>query len=253
MAHMDLSQERLCALLAPRPVRFFQQTPSTQDNARQWLHDDAPDGAVVIADEQIAGRGRLGRTWITPPGAALALSIILRPSPDHLSQITLLGAVAVAITVETFGVQPGIKWPNDVRLNGLKFCGILPEAVWDGSTLRGVILGIGVNVRVDFSLTEVATTATSLEPALGQPIDRAILARSILEQIDDWWPHLGTPALFQAWQTRLDMLGQNVTVQTFDGSIQGRAEAVNAQGALLVRQDDGTVQPILAGDVRSSG
>jgi BirA family transcriptional regulator, biotin operon repressor / biotin---[acetyl-CoA-carboxylase] ligase len=253
MAHMDLSEERLRTLLAPRMVRFFQQTPSTQDNARQWLHNDAPSGAVVIADEQIAGRGRLGRTWITPPDSALALSIILRPTPDHLSQITLLGAVAVATTVETFGVQPGIKWPNDVRLNGLKFCGILPEAVWDGSTLCGVILGIGVNVRVDFSATEVTTTATSLEPALGRSIDRATLAHMILGQIDYWWPHLGTLALFQAWQARLDMLGQLVTVQTANDLIQGHAEAVNAQGALLVRQDDGTIQTVLAGDVRSSG
>jgi BirA family biotin operon repressor/biotin-[acetyl-CoA-carboxylase] ligase len=243
---VTLTAERLQTLLAPRPVRFYAQAGSTNDLARQWLRDGAADGSVVIADEQISGRGRQGRVWHTPPGVALAVSIILHPPVDWLPRLSMLGALAVAELAEGVGAQDvGIKWPNDVQINGLKVSGVLPEAEWDGSRLLGVVLGIGVNVRTDFRRTELEATATSLETAFGQQLDRAELARDLLVHVSFWYNQLESDALFAAWKGRLSTLGQPVTIN----EVQGVAEAVDEQGALLVRDTNGTVRRVVAGDL----
>lgn len=243
---MSLSDERLKTLLAPRSVRFYPQAGSTNDIAREWLREGAPDGAVVIADEQISGRGRQGRVWHTPPGVALAVSIILRPAVDWLPRLSMLGALAVAELAEQVGAQHvGIKWPNDVQLGGLKVSGVLPEAEWDGSRLLGAVLGIGVNVRTDFTGTELEATATSLEKTVGRRLDRAEVARDLLARIDFWYGELSSNTLFEAWKGRLSTIGQLVTIN----NIQGTAEAVDEQGALLVRDMNGVLQRVVAGDL----
>lgn len=252
---MELNQERLVRLLSPRPFRFFQRVDSTQDLAREWLQDGAPEGAVVIADEQLKGRGRHGHDWTTPPGSALALSVILRPPAEALPHVTMLGALAIAGMLDKLSADDvGIKWPNDVQLKGRKVCGVLPEAVWNGSRLQGVILGIGVNVRVDFSGTPLADTAISIEPALRRTVNRVELLALLLGQVDLWMEQLGQTALFDAWKARLTTLGQQITVsQEAGGTTRGVAEDVDSQGALLLRDDKGEVHRILAGDVSFAG
>ncbi len=243
---MSLNQERLQSLLAPRPVRFYAQAGSTNDIAREWLLDGAPAGAVVIADEQVQGRGRLGRAWHTPAGSALALSVVLHPTPEALPRLSMLGALAVAdLAAQPGAADVGIKWPNDVQIGGLKVSGVLPEAVWQGAHLAGAVLGLGVNVRVDFAGTDLQGKATSLETALGRRLDRAELAQALLACIERWYGRIGTEAFFAAWQGRLSTLGQWVTV----GDVQGQAEAVNADGALLVRDASGEIHQITAGDL----
>lgn len=248
---MELNHERLARLLTPRQFRYFQRVDSTQDLAREWLQGGAPAGAVVIADEQIKGRGRHGRDWVTPPGSALALSVILRPAVEALPQVTMLGALAIAGMLDKLGADDvSIKWPNDVQLNGRKVCGVLPEAVWNGSSLQGVILGMGVNVRVDFSGTPLADTAISIEPALRRTMNRAELLALLLGQVDLWAEQLGQTALFAAWKARLATLGQEVTIsQEAGNALRGIAQAVDSQGALLLRDERGEVHRILAGDV----
>jgi len=246
---MCLSAARLEKLLWPRPIQFFPQIDSTQTVALQWLHSDAMAGAVVIADEQLAGRGRLGRIWSTPPGVALALSVILRPEAKALPQVTMLGAVAVAELLESLGAcVVTIKWPNDVRLLGRKVGGVLPEAIWDGNRLGGVTLGIGVNVRNDFTNTELAGLAISAEATLGRRLDRAELLAALLARVDYWAARLGTTDLFTAWKTRLETLGQAVKVVSFTGTVSGIAESVDEQGVLILN-DNGTRRPVIAGDV----
>ncbi len=243
---MTLSRERLETLLAPRPVRFYEQASSTNDLARDWLRAGASDGAVVIADEQISGRGRQGRTWHTPPGVALAVSVILHPTTDNLPRLSMLGALAIAEMAEQIGAaHVAIKWPNDVQVNGLKVSGVLPEAEWNGSRLAGAVLGMGVNVRVDFRNTELENTAISLETAVGRRLDRAELIAMLLERVDDWYRRLSTPELFEAWQARLSTPGQMVTI----GGVHGLAEGVDAQGALLVRSTAGKLERVTAGDL----
>lgn len=243
---MVLTIERLHERLAQRPLRFYEQVNSTQDVALQWLQQGAPAGAVVIADEQLKGRGRQGRIWHTPPGVALALSVILKPSRDQLSQITMLGALAIAETLDGLDAPDvTIKWPNDVRLRGRKVSGVLPEAVWNGEQLSGVALGMGINVRNDFTGTELETAATSIELALEQPVDRMEVLMALLQRIDYWAAVPATNERFVAWKSRLDTIGQRVTIN----SLTGTAEAVDKEGALLLRDDAGNLHRILAGDV----
>lgn len=241
----DLTQDQLQAALAPRPFQFHESVASSNDIAMQWLHNGAPQGAVVIADEQRQGRGRLGRVWYTPPGVAIAMSVILRPQPEHAGRISMMGAVVVAELCESVGIPDvGIKWPNDVQLGGRKVCGILPEAAWHNDALKGVVLGMGINVRVAFD-DELKTIAANLERQAGQALNRATLIAYVLQRIDDWSPQLGTQALFEAWQARMNMLGKPVSIN----GINGQAHHVETDGALVIQQEDGTMQRVIAGDI----
>ncbi|MCB9456809.1 MAG: biotin--[acetyl-CoA-carboxylase] ligase [Anaerolineaceae bacterium] len=243
---MTLSEDRLRERLAPRAVRFYPQVESTNDLAMEWLQQGAVSGAVVVADEQSKGRGRLGRTWHTPPGVSLAVSMILRPRPEHLPQVTMLGALAIHDMLVGLGLaKTGIKWPNDVHINRRKVSGVLAEAAWTGDKLAGVVLGMGINVRADFSGSNLAQQAISIEPALGRAVDRVDLLVDLLARADVWAEQLGTKTLFTAWQSRLVTLGQTVTY----GGLTGTAELVTPDGALSIRTGDGQLYRVFAGDV----
>jgi BirA family biotin operon repressor/biotin-[acetyl-CoA-carboxylase] ligase len=221
------------------------------DEARAWLREGAPHGAVILADEQTAGRGRLNRPWQTPPGSALALSMVLRPHLSALTHLPLLGALAVAESVAPLGVPGlGIKWPNDVLVGGLKLSGVLAESEWDGATLRGAVLGIGLNLSQDFTGSDLDGVAVSLRGALGRPVDGLTVLGALLTQLDALWALVGSAALVRAWRARLITLGQRVTVSTPAGDLMGMAEDVDADGALWLRADDGTRHRVIAGDVR---
>ncbi len=280
------TQDVLTQALAPRAVRYLPQTGSTNDDALAWLNGGAADGAVVIAGEQVRGRGRMGRAWHAPPGTALLLSIVLRPHLQHLPRLTMLGALAVCELAEAYGIAAvDIKWPNDVRIGGRKLSGVLPEAAWAGDRLLGAVLGIGLNLSVDFTGTPFAHTAISLATALRSPevsassaqdssskvlpaevpspsTERefrdevgevsalsplAVLTR-LLTLYDRWRAQLGQPALYQAWRQRL-ALGGHIRVTAPEGVLEGVAEGVTPDGALLLRMADGTLRHILAGDV----
>ncbi|MCB9453782.1 MAG: biotin--[acetyl-CoA-carboxylase] ligase [Anaerolineaceae bacterium] len=243
---MTLREDELQARLAPHPVRFYPQVDSSNDLALAWLYEGAAAGSVVIADEQHKGRGRLGRVWRTPPGVALAVSLILRPRPEDLPQITMLGALAIYDMLVGLGLADcGIKWPNDVQINRRKVSGILSEAAWAGDKLAGVVLGMGINVRVDFSAGELAARAISIEPALSRPVDRTDLLVALLARVDFWERRLGTGELFQTWKRRLVTLGQPITA----GGLIGTAEDVTPDGALVIRTADDQLHRVIAGDV----
>jgi BirA family biotin operon repressor/biotin-[acetyl-CoA-carboxylase] ligase len=247
---VTLTAERVQAALAPRAVRFLAVADSTNDSARDWLRAGASAGAAVLADEQRRGRGRMGRTWQTPPGAALAVSVILYPPPAALPRLSMLAAAAVCDLLERLGcADVGIKWPNDVQLNGRKVCGVLVETEWAGDRLLGAVVGIGLNVRVDFTGTELAQTAISLADVLDSVPDRLDLLVALLTRLDDWYARLETPALYDAWRGRLTTLGQRVSISGQGEPVTGTAESVDAQGALLVRDAAGALQRVVAGDI----
>ncbi len=257
MSTDHFTPQSLRMALGHRPVRFFDVTSSTQDKARDWVTDDPqlPSGAVVIAEEQQKGRGRQGRQWISPPGSSIMCSVILQPHivPEHLQRVTMVGAVAVA---ETLGAilpdEVALKWPNDVLVNGRKICGILAEATWLGNRLNAVILGIGLNVRVDFAGTDLEDVATCIEAELGRPVDRHLILANLLRHVDNWTRRIEQPALFDTWRDWLKTLGKRVTVfpQIEEGQpYDGIAEAVDENGALLVRLDSGDLRHVLAADV----
>lgn len=240
-----LDKETLAQVLGTHPFRYYDQIASTNDEAVAWLKDGAPEGAIVIADEQLRGRGRLGRIWHTPKGVALAVSIVLKPLPQQASHLSLLGAVAVAELCESLEIaQVGIKWPNDVQIGGKKVCGILPEAVWQEDKLLGVVLGIGVNVHVSFDET-LAQTAINLADATPQVLSRAGLIGRLLEKVLYWRSFLGDSLLLQAWQARLTTLGQQVRV----GDVVGLAREVDVQGALWIETPQGKRERVIAGDI----
>ncbi len=247
---MPLTEAHVQAALAPRAVRFYDVADSTNDIARAWLHAGAPDGAAVVADEQRRGRGRMGRVWQTPPGAALAVSIVLYPSPAALPRLSMLAALAVCDVIESLGGEAvGIKWPNDVQIGGRKVSGVLVEAEWERERLLGAVVGIGLNVSVNFSDTELADSAVSLADVLEKPPDRLELLAALLARVDYWYARLGSAALYASWRARLVTLGQRVTAVGQAEPIVGVAVDVDASGALLVRDDAGTLQRIVAGDI----
>ncbi|HLY24992.1 MAG TPA: biotin--[acetyl-CoA-carboxylase] ligase [Aggregatilineales bacterium] len=257
-----LDDARLREALGARPFRFAVQVGSTNDIARDWALNGAPTGAVVLTEEQIAGRGRFGRVWTAPPGSALLMSIILRPriTPQNVGRLTMVGAVAVAEGLENLSEQikrppqmVTLKWPNDVLLAGRKVAGILPEAIWQGQALSAVIVGIGLNVSVDFTGTGLEDQAISVETGVRVPVDRLALLDAILHRVDFWAARAMDSSLLDAWRTRLETLGKRIVAQSAAGEIGGQAVDVDEDGALLVRADDGTMQRIVAGEVTLTG
>jgi BirA family biotin operon repressor/biotin-[acetyl-CoA-carboxylase] ligase len=251
----QLNTKNLERLLGQRPFRFFKKIGSTNDVAHHWALEvpDLPSGALVVANEQVAGRGRLGREWQTPPDQALALSFVLRPqlANEHLQQITMLGGVMVAETLSEYSRdEVSIKWPNDVQINRFKACGILSEVVWSGQTIEAVIMGIGINIRVDFSGTPLKGQATSLEHHTTTPIKRLELIGRLIHHFEEWYTQLGSSRLVEHWRNRLNTLGQTVSIHTQRGVIDGLAKDVDASGALLVTDNAGQTHRILVGDVK---
>lgn len=258
-----LTPDALRAALGGRPFRFFERVGSTQDIARDWALADppAPDGAVVIAEEQSAGRGRQGRRWVAPPGSALLFSVVARPAlpPEHLQRATMAAGLALSDTLTPWlGTAFALKWPNDAMIRGKKVCGILSEAIWLGERLAAVIVGIGLNVRVNFAGTDLSDSATSLEAELGQLVDRVALLAELLAHLDRWLARAPDPTIVAAWRARLGTLGQRVTVFAASALesaplFAGVAEEVDEAGALLVRLETGELRRVLAGEVILAG
>ena len=237
-------------------IRYFDQIGSTNDEALEWAEADARDGALVVADTQMNGRGRLGRKWVTEAGMGLAFSLILRPAPWEIERIGLLsplGALAVSQALEMgYGLTPQIKWPNDVLLNGLKVCGILLEASWLGDRLQAVVIGIGINVmqKAVPPPETLLFPATSLEEATGQPVAREELLRLTLQALFDWRQRIASDQFLQAWGKRLAYLGEGVRVENGGGdALSGTVLGVDRIGNLRLRAATGEEIRVTAGDV----
>jgi BirA family transcriptional regulator, biotin operon repressor / biotin---[acetyl-CoA-carboxylase] ligase len=245
-------------------IRFYPQTSSTNEVAMMWLNQGAPDRSLVAADEQTAGRGRFARRWVTRPGAALAMSLILRPTPAEAQTLGLfsaLGALGVADALESlYGLAPQIKWPNDVLLDARKVCGILVESAWNGDQPDGLVIGIGVNVSPEAipPAAELAFPATSVEGALGKPADRWQLLREMLARMLAWRARIGSAEFFSAWDGRLAFRGEWVRIVSgYPGQAdrEGRIAGLNPDGSLRLSDRDGGEFSVDIGDVhlRPSG
>jgi BirA family transcriptional regulator, biotin operon repressor / biotin---[acetyl-CoA-carboxylase] ligase len=247
-------RQALTTQLLGHPTLFFASTGSTNDVALQHAAEGAAEGLLVVADEQTAGRGRLGRSWWSPPGSSLLISILLRPPilVHQAAQLTMcLGLGAVEGIEDVTGLRAALKWPNDLLLDGLKLGGMLTELRTDGDRLLFAVLGLGLNANVQFPRTsELAGTATSLLLALDRPISRVTLLAAILAHTEAWYTRLlaGMPP-HEAWAARLDTLGRRISVSTSAGVQRGIACGVTREGALLVQDEAGVVHSVWAGDV----
>ncbi len=248
---------RSLASLPVHNLRFFEQIDSTNAEALRWLEGGAPDGAVVVADAQTAGRGRLDRRWVTRAGSALAFSVIFHPRPSELDRPGLfspLGALAVAQALEVgYGLQPQVKWPNDVLLDDRKVCGVLAETAWMGQRLLGVVVGIGINVQRGAvpAPEELLFPAVSVEEALGASVAREDLLRSSLAFLFAWRERLSSPHFLQAWEGRLAYRGQQAQVESAGTEpLSGILLGITPEGDLRLSLPSGKEVRIHAGDVR---
>jgi BirA family biotin operon repressor/biotin-[acetyl-CoA-carboxylase] ligase len=257
-----LTQEAVQAALKTRLVgrhlEAYTGIASTNLRAVELARSGAPDGAVVIADSQSAGRGRLGRRWFAPPGTSLLLSLVLRPElePAQASRTTMLCSLAAIEAIrQVSGVRAEIKWPNDLVVGGRKLGGVLTELGLSGASLDYVVVGMGLNVNLDVeSLPEVMTPPTSLLAETGRAYSRLALVTALLEAVEarylrlraGWSPHA-------EWRQHLTTLGQSVQIGTPEEVIIGQAVDADADGALLVLTPEGTQRCILVGDVTLRG
>lgn len=265
---MELIRRDLPTVVVARSVQYLTQVGSTNDLVRAQARAGHGEGLVIVAEEQTAGRGRMGRGWIAPPGRNLLLSILLRPTwlpAGDAFSLTMLAGVALCEAVEGHAaLRASLKWPNDLMLpvrtavgtELRKAAGILSELDVGGERVEWAVLGMGVNVNwapsgvIDGK--NLSEQATSVSEVLGAPVDRLGLLRALLLALDRRYLALrdaGHDELFADWRSRLATLGQAVTVRTPTGDLRGVAEDVAASGALLLRDEEGRTHQVLTGDV----
>ena len=235
---------------------FFQEIPSTMDEASRLAQEGADEGTVVVAGTQTAGRGRQGRNWLSRQGN-LYLSIIFRPTLEVLPMLSILAGVAAVRAIrKTTRLEPGIKWPNDIMLGGKKTGGILVESVVQGDQVSHAILGIGLNVGLDAQNEgEIANLATSLNEAAGnleagRTVPPEDLLRQLLHDLDNLYvqaTHGGSP--LPEWEALLETLGQPIHATWRNEVFTGLAEGIDNLGNLQLRLEDGQLMTLTAGDV----
>lgn len=254
---------RLTTDWAGRTLHYFNETGSTNIDAKHYAEEGEPHGTTVVANMQSAGRGRRGRLWQSPAGSAIYMTILLKPRfiPDKASMLTLVMALSVAdAIVEATGLSAGIKWPNDVVVNKKKVCGILTEMNVELDYIQYVVIGVGINVNNNSPEEfpeEIRQTATSLKIESGMQISRAALLERVLAHFEKnyniFTKTLDLSALMEAYDSRLLNLNAEVRVLDPKGEYTGIARGIDPTGELLVEKENGEVVPVYAGEVSVRG
>ena len=238
-----------------RKITYYDTLNSTMDEACRQAEKGEPEGVVVVAEKQTAGRGRYNRRWSSFPGEDLLFSILLRPTVVQLPYVNMAATMSVAKSIaKVTSLNPVIKWPNDLHINGRKISGILIETkigLNEVSKVTYAIVGIGVNVNSDSSqLPDIGYGATSIYKEIGKKIERTDMFKCILESFDEfyWQIKLGK-SLTKDWSFWLDTLGHNVQLKYLGQVISGKAESVDEQGNLIVVRPDASIFRAVAGEV----
>jgi BirA family biotin operon repressor/biotin-[acetyl-CoA-carboxylase] ligase len=250
---LEIKEGLKTSLLGQR-VEYYCATESTNRRARELAAAGAAEGTLVVAETQSAGRGRLGRSWLSPAGG-IWFSLILRPQlPPYKAQlITLLAAVAAAEATGTVaGFTPGIKWPNDLLINGRKLAGILTEVSAEMEQVNYLVLGLGFNANMPISaFGELGESATSVLAETAAPVSRVAWVQEFLHIFETGYldaKRRGFDDVLNRWRRYSITLGQNVQVNLGSRRVMGLAVDIDEQGALLVRTRDG-IESFLAGEV----
>lgn len=245
-----------------RNMKYFDEIDSTNNYCKQQAEVGAEHGFLVIADRQVSGRGRRGRTWDTPSGISVAMSILLRPdiATECASMLTLVAALSVADAIRSeTGLKAQIKWPNDIVINGKKVCGILTEMSIEFSAINYVVVGIGINVNNSLFPEEIADTATSIYLEGGVMVSRSRLIAAVLGAFEKHYETFlktqdlsGIKAEYEACLVNKD---KHVKVLSANGSVddEGTALGIDDIGRLVVKSDDGEIKNIMAGEVSVRG
>ncbi|RXZ80227.1 biotin--[acetyl-CoA-carboxylase] ligase [Paenibacillaceae bacterium] len=258
-----LSLQQLLPKLTSRrlgcSIKLHDVVESTQNIAKALAEDGAPEGTLVVAEQQLQGRGRLGRQWVSPPGKGIYMSLVLRPSTElaYSSQLTLLIAVALCRSLRTItGVEIGIKWPNDLLADNKKISGILLESAAEEERLRYLIAGIGISVNMepeDYP-PEVLEKAVSLKMLTGAALDRAEIIAFFLEELEvlyDLYNVNGFAPIRTLWEALSVSLHKETEVRTPQGILRGTPIGLNEHGALLLRDEQGSVRPVFSAELGS--
>jgi BirA family biotin operon repressor/biotin-[acetyl-CoA-carboxylase] ligase len=225
--------------------RYFPSVGSTNDIALAWAREDAPDWALVVADAQTAGRGRNGRCWMTMPGSSLAISLVLRPSPQEVSffaRFTALGALGLMRALSGLGLKAELKWPNDILLASKKVAGVLVEADWQADRVEAVVIGMGVNITSESAPPSegLRYPATAVETVLGAQVDRWALLAETLKAMRAYRTILAEEAFMRAWNERLAFTHEWVRFSTSEGRWQRvKVLGVRPDGQLALAHEDG--------------
>lgn len=247
--------EGLNPIVIPRSLELVATLDSTNLQLKKKAEAGAPEGTVLVADQQLAGKGRLGRQWISPAGVNLYCSVVLRPQipVQQAPQLTFLSVVAIVDVLETVGkVKAEVKWPNDILVGGAKIAGLLNEMSAETEQVNYVVLGLGINLNMtaDQFPSELNYPATSVLLATGQPVARGIFLRALLERLDFYYAEFleqGFAPIRRRWEQLCPIINRRVSVNS--GPVC-TVVGLEADGALRLQSDTGTIERILAGDVR---
>lgn len=238
-----------------RSYRYLPEVGSTNIEAKTWAEAGGPNGAVVTADLQNQGRGRLGRAWSSPSGTGLWLSLVLRPrlEPSMAPQISLATAVGVCAALQNLGYDAGIKWPNDIYIGGRKVCGMLTEMHGSMESVEWVVVGIGINClnrELPEEIRDVAISLAIADPE--RPVVRAQVAAEVLLQLEKYYTMLyeqGFGEIRRQWLANNITLGKRVKISTLNETFFGQAMDMQEDGSLLVKKDGGQEFALVTGDV----
>ena len=247
--------------LLGKKIHVFDELDSTNSEAYRMAREGGEEGEVVVADRQLRGKGRLDRPWLSPPGVNLYVSIILRPpiAVRNAPLITLMAAVATAKAAKGIsGLQPRIKWPNDLLINGKKIAGLLNELKSKAGEVDFVILGIGINVNMTLEMIpeEMRPIVTSLREELGYDISRVEFLSTLLREVEGEYQAFltgETERILRQWEELSQMVGKVVEMKSFHEVIRGRVKGIDSDGSLLLSAPDGSEKRVIAGDISQPG
>ena len=245
-------EHRLAQQVVGHKIHYHQSVGSTMDETRHLAEDGAPEGIVVIAEEQTKGRGRFDRKWISPVGVNLSFSVLFRPKISHLPFINMAAALSICDAVrDQAKLSPEIKWPNDVRINGKKLSGILVETEVQGGEVIHAVVGIGLNINLDpRGHSEIESIATSFFAETGRRFDRTAVLASVLKHLDEYYSEIkAAKSLTERWADNMETLGRLIQVRWKDDVIEGVADSVDDQGNLILKKPDGSSITVVAGEV----
>ena len=240
-----------------KEIHYFREVDSTNEVAKKLAREGAPEGTVIIAESQSRGKGRRGKKWISPLGGAW-LSIILRPNtlPINAPQLTFIAGIAAAQTIkDEYGLDAGIKWPNDVLIDNKKVCGVLTEISTEIDTIDYIVTGIGIDANIDVNLLppELRDTTTSIKSELDHDISRMILVQKFLGNFETMYDEFNKgnfQEILRKWRQLSKTIGRQVEIRKGTEFIRGEAVGVNSKGALILELEDGTLQKIISGECR---
>lgn len=259
---MNLSElkKNIKTSIVGRDILYFDELESTNSYLYESaLENDYKDGTVLISDSQSKGKGRLKRTWISPKGANLYMSLLLRPGikPEHASIFTFLASCALKDTFDHYGVDCEIKWPNDILVENKKIAGVLTELRYSANKVKYIIIGIGVNINMsrDFirkSMSSIHGKVTSMECELGASVERELFSAELINNIERFYLKFlnhGNKAILSDWTKRWHSKGKKIEVRDGNKIYKGVADSVDENGFLYIRNANGDLVKVVTGDI----